>query len=54
MNDWMSVFSQIKAPHGVYSTLGNHDYGDYVKWDSAEAKKQNLEGLKKVHQDFEQ
>jgi predicted MPP superfamily phosphohydrolase len=52
MNDWMSVFSQIKAPHGVYSTLGNHDYGDYVKWDSAEAKKQNLEGLKKVHQDL--
>ena len=52
MNDWMSVFSQIKAPHGVYSTLGNHDYGDYVKWDSAEAKKQNLEGLKKVHQNL--
>ncbi len=52
MNDWISVFSQIKAPHGVYSTLGNHDYGDYVKWDSAEAKKQNLEGLKKVHQNL--
>ncbi len=52
MRDWISVFSQIKAPHGVYSTLGNHDYGDYVKWDSAEAKKQNLEDLKKVHQDL--
>ncbi len=52
MTDWMSVFSQIKAPHGVFSTLGNHDYGDYVKWETAAAKKQNLEDLKKVHHDL--
>ena len=52
MQDWMDVFSKIKAPHGVFSTLGNHDYGDYVKWDTAEEKKQNLEALKKVHQDL--
>ena len=49
MHDWMDVFGTIKAPHGVYSTLGNHDYGDYVKWDTAEEKKQNLEALKQVH-----
>lgn len=49
MHDWMDVFGKIKAPHGVYSTLGNHDYGDYVKWDTAEEKKQNLEALKQVH-----
>jgi hypothetical protein len=52
MKDWMSTFGQLKAPHGVFSTLGNHDYGDYVKWDSLEAKKQNLEDLKKVHHDL--
>jgi predicted MPP superfamily phosphohydrolase len=52
MYDWMDVFSKIKAPHGVFSTLGNHDYGDYVKWETAEEKKQNLEALKKVHQDL--
>ena len=52
MKDWMTVFSQIKAPYGVYSTLGNHDYGDYVNWESPEAKKQNLQDLKKVHQDL--
>ena len=46
---WMDVFNQIKAPHGVYSTLGNHDYGDYVQWPSVEAKHQNLEDLKQVH-----
>ena len=52
MQDWMDVFGKIKAPNGVFSTLGNHDYGDYVKWDTAEEKKQNLEALKKVHQDL--
>ena len=52
MHDWMDVFGKINAPQGVYSTLGNHDYGDYVKWDTAEEKKQNLEALKKVHQDL--
>ena len=52
MQDWMNVFGKIKAPHGVFSTLGNHDYGDYVKWDTAEEKKQNLEALKKVHHDL--
>ena len=52
MKDWMGVFGQMKAPYGVYSTLGNHDYGDYVRWDTPEAKKQNLQDLKKVHLDL--
>lgn len=49
MEPWISVFDKIKAPYGVFSTLGNHDYGDYVKWDTPMLKKQNLEALKKVH-----
>ena len=52
MYDWMDVFNKIKAPNGVYSTLGNHDYGDYVKWDTVEEKKQNFEALKQVHRDL--
>lgn len=43
---YMDVFKVLKAPLGVYSVLGNHDYGDYVSWPSDEAKKQNLELLK--------
>lgn len=49
MQDYMDVFSQLKAPMGVYSTLGNHDYGDYVQWPSKEAKRENLERLKQIH-----
>ncbi len=49
MEEYMDVFNKLKAPMGVYSTLGNHDYGDYVDWGSKEAKAQNLEDLKKVH-----
>lgn len=49
MADYMDVFNKLNAPLGVYSTLGNHDYGDYVHWDSPAAKKANLERLKLVH-----
>ena len=34
---------------GVYSILGNHDYGDYVSWTSAKEKQGNLERLKTIH-----
>jgi uncharacterized protein len=46
MQGYEDVFSRLKAPMGVYSTLGNHDYGDYIKWPTEEARKQNLEDLK--------
>jgi predicted MPP superfamily phosphohydrolase len=50
MEDYMDLFSKLKAPMGVYSTLGNHDYGDYVQWPiDGISKVQNLENLKKVH-----
>ena len=49
MEDYMDVFDKIKAPLGVYSILGNHDYGDYVHWDTKEEKKANLERIKQLH-----
>ena len=49
MADYMDVFDKLNAPMGVYSTLGNHDYGDYVHWENPEAKKANLERLKVIH-----
>jgi hypothetical protein len=49
MNEWISVFGKIKAPLGVYASMGNHDYGDYVRWPSEKAKQQNQEDFKLVH-----
>ncbi len=48
MHGYVDVFSRLKAPMGVFSTLGNHDYGDYVQWPSEEARNQNIEDLKKL------
>ena len=49
MENYQPVFEKVKAPLGVFSTLGNHDYGDYASWDSLAAKKQNLNHLMTVH-----
>lgn len=46
--DYTDVFSKLKAPMGVYSVLGNHDYGDYKRWNSLEEKAANLEKLKQT------
>lgn len=46
---YIGHFAQIKAPYGQFSVLGNHDYGDYIKWPSEEAKIKNLQQLKQFH-----
>ena len=42
---FQSIFASLQAPHGVYSILGNHDYGEYVTWPNAETKQKNLQQL---------
>lgn len=42
------LLATLKAPLGVFSVLGNHDYGDYVPWESATAKRANLDRLKEL------
>lgn len=49
---FVDVFKNLKATHGVYSILGNHDYGDYAAWPSEERKKNNLAMLKQLHRDM--
>jgi len=49
MLEYMDIFAQLKAPLGVYSVFGNHDYGDYVNWGSIEEKRANQEKLKEIH-----
>lgn len=49
MDNWKDLFATIDPKDGVFSVLGNHDYGDYVNWESEEAKLKNLEDLKETH-----
>lgn len=49
MEPFVEMFKKIEAPLGVYSILGNHDYGDYHQWPSKEEKLQNFEDLKHMH-----
>ncbi|MFB9842882.1 metallophosphoesterase [Mucilaginibacter ginsenosidivorans] len=46
---YIEQFKQLKAPYGQLSILGNHDYGDYIQWNSPEEKAANLEKLKGQH-----
>lgn len=40
--DYSDILGNISSKYGVYATLGNHDYGDYTTWESAEAKEANM------------
>lgn len=46
LTPFTEVLSGLKAKDGVYSILGNHDYGDYVDWDNPIDKEKNLLRLK--------
>ncbi|WP_072994611.1 metallophosphoesterase [Pseudozobellia thermophila] len=48
MLPWAELFSSLEAKDGKFSVLGNHDYGDYIEWDTEESKRQNLEDLKSL------
>ncbi len=50
VEEYIPIFSKLRAKHGVYSILGNHDYGDYRPWESKKAKQENLEKLYRAHQ----
>lgn len=52
MRPWKSTFSKLKAKDGIFSILGNHDYGDYTRWPSDEAKAENFQELLDIQQEM--
>ncbi|MCF6294569.1 MAG: metallophosphoesterase [Flavobacteriaceae bacterium] len=52
MIPWKKTFGRLKAKDGLFSILGNHDYGDYVRWKSDEEKKRNQNDLAEIQQEM--
>lgn len=53
MRDYQDIFAKLNAPLGVYSVLGNHDYGDYFYGkESSPAKIKNLADVKITHKNM--
>lgn len=46
LDDFIPILSQLKATHGVYSVLGNHDYSNYIQWESDKEQNENFLSLK--------
>ena len=46
---WIDTFKKLSGKNGVFSILGNHDYGDYWRFPSAQSKVDNLNRLKEIH-----
>lgn len=52
MHPWIDTFKSIRQyPHGKFSILGNHDYGEYVEWSSQKEKADNFAAIKYLHQE---
>ena len=52
MKPWAALFAGLEAPDGKFSILGNHDYGDYIDWETEEAKEANLQALIALQRDM--
>ncbi|WP_273565751.1 metallophosphoesterase [Maribacter halichondriae] len=46
LRGWDSVLNQLSAKQGKYAVLGNHDYGDYSRWESQKEKQDNFRGIR--------
>ena len=52
MKPWADLFATLEAKDGKFAVLGNHDYGDYIPWETEELKSQNLQDLKDLQKEM--
>lgn len=50
LRPFMPVLARLHARYGVYSIMGNHDYGDYEDWPDADAKAADVSALKTMQE----
>ncbi|MDV3308420.1 MAG: metallophosphoesterase [Cyclobacteriaceae bacterium] len=50
--DFADLLRLLRAPMGVFSVTGNHDYGDYISWPTAAAKQKNFEDFIQAHREL--
>lgn len=43
--EFEDALSKVRSKRGIYAILGNHDFGDYLSWESKEARASNLQQL---------
>lgn len=49
LRGWEPILEKLRAKEGIYSVLGNHDYGDYHTWETETEKRENFEKIKIFH-----
>ena len=52
LTPWINTLSKLKSKDGIYSILGNHDYGDYRSWPSEKEKIDNFNMIKQYQKDI--
>lgn len=52
LSGFETIFSKISKNGNSYSILGNHDYGNYSRWNSEMEKEENFETLTRSHRNF--
>ena len=53
LTGWNKIFKSLVAKKGKFAVLGNHDYGDYSKWNTKEEKQENFNEIKQFYQDID-